>query len=210
MKPKSTMKYYAALAAITLAGATSSQAALTITNGTFDTGVADWTPSGVATLQWQPGPGFHAVLVASSHGAWGANASTVGTTNNDWTGMNAGDTITISLDAWAPHLANDLAFDVDLVINGANVGTTLSISLVDLVGSVTNFSTVPYAVSVAEVGAADDVSVRFTPATTGAGGVDWDQTAIDNVVVTVTPVPEPSAAALFGLAGLALILRRRK
>ena len=34
--------------------------------------------------------------------------------------------------------------------------------------------------------------------------------SLDNVVVDVTAVPEPSAAALLGLGGLALILRRRK
>lgn len=36
------------------------------------------------------------------------------------------------------------------------------------------------------------------------------QTEWDNVRLTITPVPEPSSAALLGLGGLALIMRRRK
>jgi len=40
---------------------------------------------------------------------------------------------------------------------------------------------------------------------TGGTQAEWD-----NVRLTITPVPEPSSAALLGLGGLALILRRRK
>ncbi len=51
-----------------------------------------------------------------------------------------------------------------------------------------------------------NVYVRFD--LTANAGADFAQPLLDNV--SVTAVPEPSSAALLGLGGLALILRRRK
>jgi len=58
--------------------------------------------------------------------------------------------------------------------------------------------------------AGDVLQLRFINTTDlPSGSADWSATAlIDNV--SVTAVPEPSSAALLGLGGLALILRRRK
>lgn len=42
------------------------------------------------------------------------------------------------------------------------------------------------------------------------GVTSGTQAEWDNVRLTITPVPEPSSAALLGLGGLALVLRRRK
>lgn len=74
-------------------------------------------------------------------------------------------------------------------------------------------------------GAFVDDSVEFTVATTGtyhigvrnrghiaSTGADNNQSTVffDNVRLEDTTVPEPSSTSLLGLAGLALILRRRK
>lgn len=62
-----------------------------------------------------------------------------------------------------------------------------------------------------------DLSTQFTEAqlqnTSGltlAGASNGGITAVSEYTITSTPVPEPSATALLGLGGLALILRRRK
>lgn len=53
----------------------------------------------------------------------------------------------------------------------------------------------------------NDIGLIFQ--NTNANGVTYQETGIiDNIVITA--VPEPSSAALLGLGGLALILRRRK
>ena len=55
----------------------------------------------------------------------------------------------------------------------------------------------------------DVLEFRVTNLDPDLGGNAWQNTAsIDNV--SITAVPEPSAAALLGLGGIALILRRRK
>jgi len=56
---------------------------------------------------------------------------------------------------------------------------------------------------------AQSLTVNFIAGTghANAGGNDW---YADDVTVDITTVPEPSSAALLGLGGLALILRRRK
>jgi hypothetical protein len=56
--------------------------------------------------------------------------------------------------------------------------------------------------------AGDQLAIRFTSTSADLGGNAWQRTAIlDNV--SITAVPEPSAALLGGLGVLALFLRRR-
>lgn len=56
---------------------------------------------------------------------------------------------------------------------------------------------------------AQSLTVSFVAGTghVGGGANDW---YADDVTVNITTVPEPSATALLGLGGLALIMRRRK
>jgi hypothetical protein len=55
---------------------------------------------------------------------------------------------------------------------------------------------------------AGTVLLRIEEHSDGVGGT-WDQ-ALDDISFTQQAIPEPSSAALLGLGGLALILRRRK
>ena len=52
----------------------------------------------------------------------------------------------------------------------------------------------------------EGIQIRFAASTAGFG----NQAGIDNIVLDETAIPEPSAAALLGLGGLALIRRRRR
>ncbi len=84
--------------------------------------------------------------------------------------------------------AGTLAADstVELLIDGASIGTA------QLTGGATQTIT----------------NMRLG----GRVGADnrYSDFGLDEVVIDVTPVPEPSSTALLGLGGLALILRRRK
>ncbi|MCP5537858.1 MAG: PEP-CTERM sorting domain-containing protein [Akkermansiaceae bacterium] len=127
--------------------------------------------------------------------------------NGTWTGtltdtaghaFNAGDKVTI-----------------DLFAAGRNVGSGALTINVSLIGAATinlgNFTPT--------VGSWNAVSSNEgTIVTAGTYNVQFTSIAqsgdrttfIDNVSYDVTEVPEPSSAALLGLGGLALILRRRK
>ncbi|QQL46056.1 PEP-CTERM sorting domain-containing protein [Sulfuriroseicoccus oceanibius] len=87
---------------------------------------------------------------------------------------------------------------LSLIENGANYDFTLTMG-----GSTNSFS-----VGQASLGSIEGIG--FYNAANGGGG----NTNIDNVTLTgitgVAAVPEPSSAALLGLGGVAMILRRRK
>ncbi len=56
------------------------------------------------------------------------------------------------------------------------------------------------------IAAGTSTNLKFTFESQDSGGL----AGLDNIRITAAPVPEPSSAALLGLGGLALILRRRK
>ncbi|MFK7910617.1 MAG: PEP-CTERM sorting domain-containing protein [Akkermansiaceae bacterium] len=60
-----------------------------------------------------------------------------------------------------------------------------------------------------EAGSTATFSIVFGPGPAGATG-GGQETVIDNIGITADVVPEPSTFALFGLGGLAMILRRRR
>ena len=163
-----------------------------------------------------------AITVDGGNQAWaGRYTSNTGVTTAFGTigSLTTGDTITVSFDA---------------AIDGSNSGTNISAYLVlfdggarnatesDLKNTFANLDqntgqtatstwttyNLSYVVGDATAGGAydanmlgKDIAVRFT---------NRNGALIDNVVVDITSVPEPSTTALLGLGGLALILRRRK
>ncbi len=73
----------------------------------------------------------------------------------------------------------------------------------------TGVSSISYDFTLTDAGSAGDYLVLGWSTTNPDGGsTGSDSFNVDNIVVSA--VPEPSSAALLGLGGLALILRRRK
>jgi hypothetical protein len=79
-----------------------------------------------------------------------------------------------------------------------------------LAGTITNGTTYTINLSGTETAAAADGTYAFDRvALLVGGGLDADQAQFQNIDVTFTPIPEPSAAALAGAAA-GLLLRRRR
>jgi hypothetical protein len=93
---------------------------------------------------------------------------------------------------------NDLGFDGDL--NGLEMFSGVSGGFIHSVGEVGTLN------------AGDTLQIQFRGAwdwgfVQGGGQPEW---IVDNVNVSQTPIPEPSSTLLVGIAGLGLLLRRRK
>lgn len=101
---------------------------------------------------------------------------------------------------------------VGTVISGINAGEAATLSI-----SGTDTGAISYDLSGVSAlqGVSGQIYFRLDPAVSASGsstnGVMSQRAGwVDDVVVNGTVVPEPSSAALLGLGGLALILRRRK
>jgi len=154
--------------------------------------VANWTESNAAdhiTFVLNPGAGF-TQATEGQNAAFLQNGSLTQSLSSFT--LNAGDTVTVTFDLWSTNAGNGSTFTTNFAGLGVQTAT-----------------------GVAPNGAAAAQSIEFTAISTitsadlvfasTAGG---HQYRLDNVAVSF--VPEPSSAALLGLGGLALILRRRK
>lgn len=199
---------------------------------------ADTTASMTGTANWSDW-NFGAEQGASTDGTFGSLSTTVGmaTTANTGGGRNLSlnrsvkpGTLVISLtntsgldrtmDGFyfdgAYHNAQ-AAQDWQLSFSGAISGTAAngSLSLGDMMQvsaadrdkfiDLSGLSDATW-----EAGSTAIFTIEFTGGATSTGTGGGHETLVDNIGITATVVPEPSAIALFGLGGLALFLRRRR
>jgi MYXO-CTERM domain-containing protein len=196
----------AMIASLTLAS--SASAALAIVNGGFETttgytpgGNANWR-SGIAT-GWNgpaPAPNWYAYYVDGNgfvaNLAWTSVISpTFAPLYQDIGMLDGTSNITLTFD-FVTFTTSPLGV---AIYNGASFDTVL--------GSATYaaFDSGSKSITVNNVAGGTGIRIAFwqgdSPATTAAG--------LDNVAVSVTAIPEPSAALLGGLGMLALLRRRR-
>ena len=217
---------------ITTALTISAQAvSITVTNGDFESSAANFNSNTVAnpiTLGWSSSaelaPGNYGEtmpgLVGRQAGmhARGGNWLQNELTTSAQGAMDAttfGD-FTVSFD-YGYRRDTITAGDMDLQVSLWNLtsNTLLDSSVIAILdpGVGTNSLTATSVALSYDNGAqtgGDQIAVRFTNLT-DIFFDQWQATAMfDNVTAEATVVPEPSSAALVGLGGLALLMRRRK
>ena len=173
------------------------------------------------TAQGEFGRSSGGLLPASGSNGFGARALNSSPANPWWeftitpTGGATLELTTLTLDAGvADGLATDTNWDYNVSTSIGGLGTTIG----TFDGPTTSgVATVTAGLSVDLSSLASQTSaftIRITPdRISGTNGAISQRAGwIDNVTLNadVTTVPEPSSAALLGLGGLALILRRKK
>ncbi|NWK55676.1 PEP-CTERM sorting domain-containing protein [Verrucomicrobiaceae bacterium N1E253] len=217
------LKTIIAATAVSLGTSIASQAAVTLTNGDFETGgnwnsdhstiATGWTDalsgSGTQGNYGESITGYGTGRVAAMKGVsnayhqqilGGVDAGTNGSYVINYDGgiryhssySSAARTVTLRVALWDATTNTELAF-VDVGTAYSNAETTLHAREHTLTYDPTGLD-------------GNDLALRFSNAT--ATGVNINTVLVDNI--TITAVPEPSSAALLGLGGLTLILRRRK
>jgi hypothetical protein len=159
----------------------------TTTGGPITFELVTTTFSGNLTGQdkgWSVTDGSTSNAIDNSNSASGP-FETMTFTISEFTGLGAGETLEI--------LGVSVLFATDTESYTINGGSDTFFTL-DSTGS----------------NPAEFISVSGTAFTIGAGSSGDTKFAIDGITVGVVAVPEPSSAALLGLAGLALMLRRRR
>ncbi len=176
-------------AALALLGMTGAHAALTITNGTMDAAgdpLSGWTNVGLGGFESKEADGDLFGAMVKNLEASGFTGTTVGSTDNDWAGVVAGQTISVDFDLFAHSPGNATDTLVELLIDGAPVSGRTVLEA-DLTPARVRYSLPDYTVEASDIG--KQVDVRFNTGVGSADAADWHQTGIDNVSVTVNPVP---------------------
>jgi len=166
---------------------------------TWNNNVPDgWTKTGTTGLQNIAGSGAtgtdgdYVVFLQTGGISQDISAGIIGG------GVNVGDVFTLTLAATNQN--GSPTFDFDIQDGG---GASL------IGGAVTSSPASPANPTYADIVVMGTVDTAASPVflvLSNTGG----QTRIDNVRLDLVAVPEPSSAALLGLGGLALLLRRRK
>ena len=186
-------------------------------NGGFETGsFSGWTqfPSGNPGAQTIVSPG--ATNVAASAFAARLNNTSPGSANvlknaNIGVGVvGALSAITVEFDAQFSAGPGGVAFaELFSELSGGGVSSSVLLGNAPLLGGAPfgwrHFSFT----SVTGSDVSGGVTVQFNAATGAFAGSTADL-QVDNLVVTVTPVPAPAFASVFGLVGLAHVARRRR
>ena len=228
MTMKQTLPYLLALTATTSV----SYAALTATNLSFETGETGWTATstGTGTLEagdfrtapdpdnWYPdSTAGNTVLIIESD----SNVDDTGTFSQQLTGTAEAGTYTWSLaDVGVTNFADNSADGATITFGFSLDGTTfIAGSSVTLSEGTNIFSPDQNATgqfngsaSYVADGTEANLFIMFESFNGVGNNTTNGRTAvtIPSTTLNFTPVPEPSSAALLGLSGIALMLRRRK
>ena len=111
-----------------------------------------------------------------------------------------GDVFNFSILASNTNASPTVGFDIQNTAGDSLIGGFQDAAILT-----DSFSTIPISGTVDTASASVFLVIRQNE-----GGAASSQALLDDVTLDYTPVPEPSSAALLGLGGLALILRRRK
>ena len=183
-----------------------------VADGAFSDGVASgWVISGgtVGTQDFSAAQGAPAATDGEQHGTISFSGSMSQLTSFT---IADGETYTLTVDVGQVHNFSDSVGTISLYGSTLGLGTALSntngtalqADIAPGAGAYLLNQTVTYtALASGDPFAGQQLGIVFT---NSAG----TQTLYDNVRLDIVPVPEPSSAALLGLGGLALILRRRK
>jgi hypothetical protein len=142
--------------------------------------------------------------------------------------LQAGDVVTLTYDVRSDYwdgFARGTDFRARIMANGSELGGQDNLynggGVTDTTGPTVQFNeaqyrtyTLTYTVPNGSPAIGQNVYPQFDSYGSRGGwnGADWfERTLLDNVVMTVTPIPEPAAAAaLFGAGLIGLISRRRR
>ena len=189
-------KYYTA-AAITLITVASSQAATVFTD-TFNYTAAN---AFIAKGGWTTVTGTIGTDIgseASSGKMWAFNGSLE--YNDTVTTVAEGDVITMNANVVRAGYPYVMTLDL---WDGVTTATRSQVDTTSQTPPTAALTELSYTVTAADISAGRDHIIFHY-----GHGANWGETA--DVTFGITPVPEPSSAALLGLGGLAFILRRRK
>lgn len=196
----------AMIASLTLAS--SASAALAIVNGDFQT-TDGYTDGGNA--EWKNGlaTGWAGPTVTSGYGYFAADHINY-VANLGWVAVTSPTFQPLHQDIGTLDGTSNLTLTFDHVGFPYVTSSALSVAIYSGASFDTVLGTATYAVddfgtksiTVNNVAAATNIRIGFWQGETGAS-------ALDNVAVSVTAIPEPSAALLGGLGMLALLRRRR-
>ena len=216
--------------ALTLGLVSASHAALSLFNGDFETG-NDWVSTGTAPDN-APNAWYSNIANTTDDGAYGSTIDSYGTDRvaalkqdlaienyySQGIGvLETGDTgIKVEFDGGfrTSDTYSSVARTIDLKVSIWDLGADSEVASKTFSY---NYNTTAQALTAESetffwgtANNGNNLELRFENVSNNAALPTGDSTAlIDNVVITAT-VPEPSSAALLGLGGLALILRRRK
>lgn len=206
------MKKTIITSALILGSAVASQAAtVTINNHSFENGTnlpnedgwtnndpEDWTTTGTVGLQdvttsAPAGIDGHVVVFLQT----GELLQNI-TTSISGGMISAGDVFTLTLAATNQNGGPTFDFDIQNTAGTSLIGGAITSSPNAPGGNIYGDIVVTGTVDTAS----SDIVISI--------GASTGQIRVDNIQLDLTAVPEPSSAALLGLGGLALILRRRK
>ncbi|MFK7912201.1 MAG: PEP-CTERM sorting domain-containing protein [Akkermansiaceae bacterium] len=237
MKKLTTMKALGVFAGLSLAAGSASAATVTLISEDWDD--VGWTNGDISTVGNDPLSDFVGYGLNNNNPTTLLGAGTGGNVRRDVAGFDgvygsggfAGSAVRVRSSNGAMLNENPLALasatsvtmSFDLYQQTANYHQVVEYSsdqaftspvLLDTITGDSDFNVWIAKSYTVTTGLTDDAYFRIRklrPSPSGTnGGANGTYHRYDNILITAEVVPEPSSAALLGLGGLALILRRRK